>query len=949
MSVENEIIEIINRDKNPLYPQKKAEKNLLVLLQKLTDENKKTLKPTILKLLKKYRNEILNSASHDKYKLASIVAFTILNYSEYKSHWGVDYDKILDWYCPSWFSQYYNNDQWLHIGYEKLLLYMKKGYLSPSDRKIAEELVGLPDTYNDFQEITLSKHIWTLFQNESEVHLTKRYPKFGKLEWSKKLVELANEKKIDRTKLLTECLLTSTRNFNKIAVGFFFDIFEKLKATNQELTTLQKHLFTVLQSQHSKPINQTLKYLKHIHKEPDFDIEGFMEQVPLLLSWNVKAVVNSTLSLLDALIKAYPDRKESLGKLALQALTQEDEGLQTRALKLLAKHKLLENRDILNEINPYTEGLYQSAKALLPNIREEHPPKESIETITPQYIREDNRIVYPKSLEEMVFFLSSILDKSAPYEYELFVELLPQVDKHLDADNAEIVAPAMQRAYKYYIKWGTSEIVYNHLHFIAACALLHYGWLLIKRVSDDFNSVKISDKLHKLFFDNFKTPRGADFSDIVQREYQENGQNLQAFHKLLVSLQAYTYRDIEPVDFYNLKKEASPLYLLKLRIREVLEAIERQKELRLSLSLPTHAPCSIEPKHFIERTVSSDELSDLQIQTALLRVEYDGLKEELAKLSDSEIKLLLAYLADKESFSLKKIEHPAWWLITILRKKDAVAFKRFAQHHKLSKNSLEQVLSTSFEVKQEPWEYETWVKGKKVTVTQITKKIRFEQSHFFMNLPFDTLFKSIYIQNKKHGDFPSLDAIYGLYLFSTVPEPYLSKLTQKAAEDWGSAQMVRALEQIMLYLVEAWRDFGPSAYLYVAYMMLYTCKPLRHLSAELWYKATLEGAMNQRLLGEMLGKLEHNEYTPLKQFTDLIVSHMLHLSDLHDQGLHTLLSSMIANMNDEPIKGTKKLLEIYLEVLHTTKLTMPDDTREKIVHWDETKSLKTIIKKVLKD
>ena len=942
---------VVEEFENIVLSQK--ENLIFPFLKKLTKKDKALLYPIVKNAYKNTLDAWLHgNSTKAQENIVFLSAFVVLNYKDYSRMSYrlpeiIDDKNVLSWYCPSWFSQYYNNDQWLHIGYEKLLLYIKKGYLSPSDRKIAEELVGLPDTYNDFQEITLSKHIWTLFQNESEVHLTKRYPKFGKLEWGKKLIELANEKKIDRTKLITECLLTSTRNFNKISVGFFFDIIDKLNPTDQELITLQKHLYNVLQSQHSKPINQTLKYLKRIHKNPGFDIEGFMEQVPVLLGWNVKAVVNSMLSLLDSLIKTYPDRKESLGKLATQALAQEEEGLQIKALKLLAKHKLLGNRDILNEIEPYTEGLYQSAKALLPDIGEVHPPKESIEVVSPRYIREDNRIIYPESLEDMVFFLSSILDKRAPYEYECFVELLPQIDKYLNADNAEIIAPAIQRAYKCYVKCETSEVVYNHLHFIAACALLHYGWLLIKRVSDDFDNVQISDKLHKLFFDNFKCTRGAAFSDIVQREYQENGRTLQAFHKLLVSLQAYTYRDIEPIDFYNLKKEASPLYLLKLRTGEVLEAIELQKEVRLSLSLPSHTPYSIEPKRFVERVVTYNEISDLQMQTALLRLELDGLEEQLVKLHDSETKSLLAYLADKESFSLKSIEHPAWWLIAILRKRDVVAFKRFTQHYKLAEERLEQVLSTSFEIKQEPWKYETWVKGEKVTVTQMTKKIRFEQSHFFMNLPFDTLFKYIYIQNERYGNFPSLDAKYGLYLFSTMPEPYLSKLTQKVAEDFESAQMVRALEQLILYLVETWRDFGPSAYLYVAYMMLYTSKTLRHLSAELWYKATFEGTMKHRLLGETLGKLEHNEYAPLKRFTDLVTSHMLHLSDLHDQGLHALLSSMIANMNDEPIKGTKKLLEIYAEVLHTTKLVIPDETLEKLVLWREIKNLRKTINAIL--
>jgi hypothetical protein len=105
--------------------------------------------------------------------------------------------------------------------------------------------------------------------------------------------------------------------------------------------------------------------------------------------------------------------------------------------------------------------------------------------------------------------------------------------------------------------------------------------------------------------------------------------------------------------------------------------------------------------------------------------------------------------------------------------------------------------------------------------------------------------------------------------------------------------------------------------------------------------------MNHQLLGETLGKLEHNEYAPLKRFTDLIVSNMLNLSNLHNEGLHTLLSAMIVQMNDAPIKGTKKLLEIYLEVLSLTGLDVSKKTRKKLKIWAEVKSLKSVAKKLL--
>ena len=73
---------------------------------------------------------------------------------------------------------------------------------------------------------------------------------------------------------------------------------------------------------------------------------------------------------------------------------------------------------------------------------------------------------------------------------------------------------------------------------------------------------------------------------------------------------------------------------------------------------------------------------------------------------------------------------------------------------------------------------------------------------------------------------------------------------------------------------------------------------------------------------------------------------MLNISSLHNQGLEILLSAMIVEMNDEPIKGTKKLLEIYLEVLSLTKQKPSREVLVKLGVWGEVKSLKGVVKKI---
>jgi len=55
---------------------------------------------------------------------------------------------------------------------------------------------------------------------------------------------------------------------------------------------------------------------------------------------------------------------------------------------------------------------------------------------------------------------------------------------------------------------------------------------------------------------------------------------------------------------------------------------------------------------------------------------------------------------------------------------------------------------------------------------------------------------------------------------------------------------------------------------------------------------------------------------------------------------------MIPQMSDTPIKGTKKLLEIYMEILSLTGLGVPIETMEKLGVWGEIRSLKSIISKM---
>lgn len=152
-------------------------------------------------------------------------------------------------------------------------------------------------------------------------------------------------------------------------------------------------------------------------------------------------------------------------------------------------------------------------------------------------------------------------------------------------------------------------------------------------------------------------------------------------------------------------------------------------------------------------------------------------------------------------------------------------------------------------------------------------------------------------------------------------------------------------------LYEIWhrKDNSEIAYIFFVVCLIGNDKTCRSMAAELWIKTISEDTIDNVKIGHILGKLEEGEYATLKRFTDLIVSNMLNISKLHNRQLLILIDNMISKMNTSPIKGTKKLLELFYELRTlSTDYKILDETKAILEQWKETKSLKTIINKIEK-
>jgi len=197
------------------------------------------------------------------------------------------------------------------------------------------------------------------------------------------------------------------------------------------------------------------------------------------------------------------------------------------------------------------------------------------------------------------------------------------------------------------------------------------------------------------------------------------------------------------------------------------------------------------------------------------------------------------------------------------------------------------------------------------------------------------------------------DDLKFLYLSPQNPDALLAEFihySMRRGSFWGESEK-RTTIQLLGGLFQLWRhkDLGEMNYLFLAASCVSNDKVARELAAELWIDKSAKQILNQSLFGEVLGRLEYVEYAPLKRFTDLISNSILNLSKAHNRALLEVLDFMMSKMNPEPLRGTKKLLELCVELKsQAVDYAFQPATHKVCEEWSTHKSLQGIIKKLLK-
>lgn len=978
MNIEQEFENIIRKGKAD---------GVLLFLRTLSEGERRFLVPLIKKLAKELLgfhqvgNTYKQKATTDQFNGLHYSFFVCYNKKEFEKEnpaWIITrehLDKILDWYAPTWFSDYTNSfisRDWLpyQLDYEYLMELKHKGFVEPNAEIIARLLISViyenvnrnfrftPEKLLVYKE-TLDEHIWYLFQYETHLYFANRYIAMEgqrskeETDWVTVFKKITAEGKIDRLRLLKETLLASNRNFNKNLSGWFAELFLQLQPTSEEIIAVQPELFALFSSPHSKVINVALQCCKTIAEYTSFGVDEYLDAAAIILTSETKSVITSGLQVLEKLARKYKEKRKLIIELVTPVFIQKDEALQTRAAKLVQKFGNTDDEELKMVITSYSGTLFSSTKESLKDflqitITEEQPA--IIITERTYALTDATALPSISSFDDLVFLCSQAFDNNGTWHIDLLPAALLQWDAQVKGSHIAKLEPAFQRALKLYLgDWRTGI---GYLDRLLGCFFIDYCMVLMERHPDDAAGIrKICDNL-------------LSKHEELQKQWQEYGVGL----TFLMGWKPHSDEKL----YYPYKK-----FLV-----DALDCIKKQQYVPF-LSTPTHTPAFIHPTQFVQRLVSYKGSGiapyAIDLQMAISRCWLHNTEEAMALakkgLSGETLQLTLFLLDPKSVPDPGADAQSEWlWAISALSKSPRTVYpqlqhlqyvqnlskytgqylwkaevqdytydqhywegtkhwteKKTAQHKKLLIDfSAPQVQPTETGIKK-------WFKG-------ILSPAKNEEAKSSDTLLYDWLqLKAPYI-SVEDNDIQRL-----ILVAPNNPEPLLAFIVSRCytfSSFLGESEKRMAIETLKA-LHAIWKPFGETAHLFIAASMVSADKTAASFAAEIWIKGVQEESIDSGLVGFILGKMERIEFAPLKRFTDLVMDRMVGISAVHNRALEEMLAALLKGLPEVPIKNLKKALEIYFELVNMNRSEIKDQKLERLLKvWKEKERLKRVVKLV---
>ncbi|EIY9330445.1 TPA: hypothetical protein J7674_003501 [Escherichia coli] len=869
---------------------------LMAFLKELDEKSRKDLVPLIKKDVKRLssfkeisRNTWGIIGNKNQFKMLSIAILCCYNKKDFKSinsrifRDNQDLDMALALFSPDWFTDYVNifaDKDGCPFNYEQISDWIAAGYLSNvSPMLIVKKIIHSKMLQK--HSFTLDVHLWEIFNYPCNIswaeswHHTQEKPEDAdEHRWIYLFKKYVQQKSLDRMRVLKESLLAVNRGFNKNQTNWYVDLLTALEPAENGCLQLQNELFSVFHCPQNKPISYVLKIINSLSANPEFDYDAFINHLPLIFSSTIKSTLNSTLILADKLASKYPDKRMTICHNLTGVFINKDASLQEKAAKLIVKYGDPTDAELSALLDSYINNLLTGTKELLTDFLDSKPPVVDEALLLHSVIsliRDDNRIPEIESWDDFVFLAGRACLNLESYHFDLFPAALLRFASEINKDNLSQLEPAFGLALKT-LQSGSSSV--GAFDQILATFILEFAGYLLNKLPNENILKKYNQYL-----------------ELINNENKNLKLNW-GFHEWQKSTKA----KFQPwIDI----------------LINVLHSLQKSNHLPL-LSTPTHLPCFIDPCTLVQRLRKYQEVTqvpdNLDLQLAIQRCVIPENEINLAGLNQNDT-ALLKYFFHGDVKPLKCVENDDLALSAIITRNtshyDLTSFEYgliLLSKNNLPANIISNEFSWCLETKTQTVPYSKEIVCYKQLNFDISRYWQQEKTRLFYAFSF--MKTSNGWETDKQRLIFSFPAAHDLFLVRFIEYHFKTEYN----EPRDTIHLLQAMLELPLPLT-------PMGHLLTAFCMLHADKTVRALAGELWIeKLCYPQGVNSAHIGDILGRLEKEGWSPLKRFTDLAMQALINISSRHNQALLEMISAMDSHLSTVKITNYKKLNELQLEL-----------------------------------
>lgn len=723
------------------------------------------------------------------------------------------------------------------------------------------------------------------------------------LRWPIVFTRLLNEGKLDRLWFFERCLSVQTKDWPADLRSFYRKQIEANNPTTTEWLALQPSLFPLLAAEHPHVVNWTAGVVKTLHTEPDFNATALLDWVaPSLSRSDCKTAIKTLLPVLERLLKTQPDLRPTVAGLLAEVFAVPDLTLQTKAAALLAKHADPANAPLCDQLQTYAGQMLGNVPNDLRQFLTAPQPTDAPETTSPvsyqyappkpvQRLVPGQEVRLPETWNEFLFLIGKFITSDDPLDMEILMNALILQPKDRPDDWREQL-----KVYEKQLGEGTTGAARSY----TIQYLRHY---LFEEQEPDFLSEQYTIKL------------------------------------LLHRLQIY-------------------------RLCQLSQKLNAGTQLPF-LSLPTHAPFWIAPKILVERLLlyqQADEFVDpLDLVIALSRMSRECTEEVIPLingLTGNPAQLVSYCLGLTKSFELPKAKGLNRFVAMFMKNSHLSSFQGiwatvartfypdeiFPQFSKTTLASYPNVI--------EPYAPQLEVGPDKFEqLNHYTKKMQVIYSWIGLKITFPTLDDGpVTLLHSTGLDVNNYafawDCRYVTqfdFLFSHTLTPQFTDGLFVFVAKYGCAKsdLGSSATHALHLMLQPGFQFREMSMLVLACGLLAQKRETATLAAEVVIHHVGEQTLDVDRLGDRLGWLLAGNYAPVQRLADAL-NLVRDVSPLHNKALLLTLNALFAQLatGDEPPKNTKKLLELYLDLLVKLNETVSPQTAQNLLNWQKINALK---------